>query len=70
VEKKLENVNHKTTHITGNDITAELEDYFNTFHTDLILVSPKKHNIFYNLFHNSITKGLAFHSHTPLLAIH
>ncbi|HWY10616.1 MAG TPA: universal stress protein [Bacteroidia bacterium] len=70
VEEKLEHVNHKTTHIEGANVAEQLENYF-TFHpTNVIMLNPKKHNIFYNLFNQSITNTLAFHSMLPILAIH
>lgn len=70
LEKKLENVNHKTVFITGTSIDKELEQYFATHDTDLVMVQPKKHNVFYYLFHDSITSELAFHLQVPLLAVH
>jgi nucleotide-binding universal stress UspA family protein len=70
VERKLENVNHRTVFITGRKVGKELEEYFSLHQTDLVMLSPKKHNVFHYLFHDSITTGLAFHLHVPLLAIH
>jgi nucleotide-binding universal stress UspA family protein len=70
VEDILENVKHSIIHITGNDVAQELEDYFQLFKTDLIMISPKKHNLLHYLFHHSITNELAFHSGLPILAIH
>ncbi|MGZ3932461.1 MAG: universal stress protein [Bacteroidia bacterium] len=70
IEQNLEHVNHKTTHILGDDVASGLEDFFKTCSTDVIMVNPKKHNWFYYIFHNSITRKLAFHAHVPLLAIH
>ncbi|MES2567765.1 MAG: universal stress protein [Bacteroidota bacterium] len=70
IERKLENVKHETMHISGKDVIKELESYFNAHETDVVLVNPKKHNMFYYLFRKSTTKELAFHSHKPILAIH
>ncbi|MDF2448401.1 MAG: UspA protein [Bacteroidota bacterium] len=70
VERKLETVKHDRTQLSGKDVQEELENYFNSHYTDIVMVSPKKHNIFYNLFHKSVTKELAFHAHKPILAIH
>lgn len=70
IEKKLENTQHKTIHISGKNVGLELEDYFASHNTDVIMLNPKKHNIFYYLFHKSTTKELAFHSRLPILAIH
>jgi nucleotide-binding universal stress UspA family protein len=70
IEQNLEHVKHKTTHIMGNNIVFELEEYFKTCSTDAIMVNPKKHNWFYYLFHDSVTKKLAFHAGLPIIAIH
>lgn len=70
MEKKLESVNHKTVYITGNNPGHELEEYFTTHPTDMIMLNPKKHNLFWHLFNQSVTKELIFHSHLPILAIH
>jgi nucleotide-binding universal stress UspA family protein len=70
VEQNLQNIKHQTVHIGGNNVKHELEDYFETHQTDLIMLNPKKHNLFYSMFNYSITKELAFHSKLPLLTIH
>ncbi len=38
--------------------------------SDLIIVIPKKHGLFDNIFKPSRTKALAFHSHIPIMTIH
>ncbi len=38
--------------------------------SDLIIVIPKKHGLFDNIFKRSHTKALAFHSHIPIMTIH
>jgi nucleotide-binding universal stress UspA family protein len=70
VEHALENVKHETVHIVGSNVTQELENYYDSHQTDLIVLSPKKHNLFHQLFNYSITKELAFNSKLPILAIH
>lgn len=70
IEKKLEQVEHKTVYITGKSVVHELEDYFSLHQTDVVMVNPKKHNIFYSLFHSSVTKELVFHMQLPILTIH
>ncbi len=70
LEKKLEHVNHRTVYITGKSVGHELEDYFTLHQTDVVMLNPKKHNVFYYLFNQSITQELAFHVKLPILAIH
>lgn len=70
VEDKLKNVKHTSFHVEGEDAAEELENYFKTYTTDVIMLNPKKHNLFYHLFNHSVTRNLAFHSNLPILAIH
>ncbi|MGZ3866742.1 MAG: universal stress protein [Bacteroidia bacterium] len=69
IEKKLETIDHRTVFVTENKVAKGLEDYFKVHPTDVIMVNPKKHNVFHNLFNESITKELAFHAQHPILAI-
>lgn len=71
VEDTLKSVNHKTLTVAGDKtVSKELEEYFKDHATDVIMLSPKKHNLFYHLFNRSVTHNLAFHSGMPILAIH
>jgi len=70
LNKTLETVDHNTVIIENNDPATALENYFRSHNTDILIVNPKKHNVFYNLFHTSVTKKLVFHSKQPLLIIH
>ncbi|MBI3135881.1 MAG: universal stress protein [Bacteroidetes bacterium] len=69
-ELQFNNLIHSTVYIDGIDAVRELEDYFKNNPTDLIMLSPQKHNPFYYLFNNSVTRSLTFHSKLPILAIH
>lgn len=70
LEDKLKNVKHTVFHIDGEEAAIELENYYKAYSTDVIMLNPKKHNLFYHLFNHSVTKNLAFHSNLPILAIH
>jgi len=70
IEPKFAHVRHRTVYIDGIDVVKELEDYFKANPTDVIVLSPQKHNPFYYLFNNSVTKSLVFHAKQPILAIH
>ena len=70
IDKKLETIPHKSVFITEKNAGKALEDYFTDHPTDLIMINPRKHNLFHNLFSHSISKELAFHSKVPLLCIH
>ena len=70
IEDKLQNLKHNHYQVTGEDPAIELEKYFNSYPTDVIMLSPKKHNLFHYLFHRSVTSNLALHVNMPILAIH
>jgi nucleotide-binding universal stress UspA family protein len=70
LNKKLETIPHKSVFITEKHPGKALEDYFTDHPTDLVMVNPRKHNLFHNLFSHSIAKELAFHCKVPLLCVH
>ncbi|MES2679476.1 MAG: universal stress protein [Bacteroidota bacterium] len=70
VEKRLQNIKHKSVYIKDNDVSQALEYYFKFHKTDLVLVNPKKHGFFQTLFGESVTKNLAFKIEVPLLIVH
>ena len=70
LEKKLENTNHKTFFVYEKDVNKGILEFIDVNNCDLIVTSPKKHNFFYNLFVESHTKKLVFHSPVPVLTIH
>jgi nucleotide-binding universal stress UspA family protein len=61
---------HPTFHYETNSNFSEAIDGFVVNHKiDLVVVVPKKHGIFDNMFGVNHTKTLAFRSHVPLLAV-
>jgi len=70
IEKKLEEIKHKIVYVSENKVGKGIEDYLESMPTDILVVNPKKHNIFHTLFKENITNELAFHVHVPILAIH
>ncbi len=70
VEEKLVGVKHKTFLLADKDVAFGLEDHYTNYPADLIILNPKKHNLFQILFGSSVTKKIIFHSKTPLLIIH
>ncbi|HEX7412865.1 MAG TPA: universal stress protein [Bacteroidia bacterium] len=70
MNKKLETLSHKSVFITESNTGKALEEYFNEHPTDVVMINPRKHDLFHNLFSRSIAKELAFHCKYPLLCIH
>lgn len=70
IEEKLQNTRHKTFFIYEEEVDRGIVEFLENNKCELIITSPKKHNFFYNLFKESHTKKLAFHSPIPILTIH
>lgn len=70
VEKRLFGIKHKHVHIADANVSSALEYYFKFHKTDVVIVTPGKHNLLQKLFTESITKSLAFALETPMLVIH
>ena len=56
--------------LVGGNVDYELEDFIEKNKVDLLALSMRKRNIFSKLFDRSLTKKMAYHSHTPLFAFH
>lgn len=54
----------------GKDVEKAILEYVDRYPIDLIAMISTKGNLFYNVFHKSVTKKVAMHSHTPLLIMH
>jgi nucleotide-binding universal stress UspA family protein len=70
VEQKLINASHKTFVLTDNNVTDGLLYYIKNHDIDMIIMEPKHHNFFHNVFYPSITNEVAFNSPIPVLTIH
>jgi nucleotide-binding universal stress UspA family protein len=71
--KKKVNVDYKNISfhdLVGGNVDYELEDFIEKNNVDLLALSMRKRNIFAKLFDHSLTKRMAYHSQTPLLAFH
>ncbi|MEO5996448.1 MAG: universal stress protein [Chitinophagaceae bacterium] len=56
--------------IKQDDFNEAISQFSADNNIDLILIEPKKHSFFSNLFSSGRTRKLAYHSHVPILAIH
>lgn len=70
VEHSLENSTHKTFIITDNNVSEGLLEFVENHEIDAIILEPKKHSFFHNLFYPSITNEVAFNSPVPVITIH
>lgn len=70
LESIFDNINHSLYFPENDDVTYAINDFVEKHNIDLVIMIPRKHNIFSSIFHASNTKKMAFHSHIPLLTIH
>jgi nucleotide-binding universal stress UspA family protein len=70
IENTLSHVPHKTFFVNSEDPGEGLDDYLDKHKPDLVVMVPKKHNLFEKLFKESMTHHLAYHAHIPVLALH
>jgi nucleotide-binding universal stress UspA family protein len=70
VEHSLEAATHKTFIITDNNVSEGLIEFIENHDIDAIIIEPKKHSFFHNLFYPSITNEIAFYSPVPVITIH
>ena len=56
--------------IEGKDFEKNIIDFAEKNNIDLLIVIPKKHNVFSKLFRHSFSRRLVLQSHIPVMAIH
>jgi nucleotide-binding universal stress UspA family protein len=56
--------------LNGADVEKAIHEFAETNNLDLLLIVPRKHTIFEELFHRSHTAELIYHSHIPICSIH
>ncbi len=66
----LEGVSHSFCLVKNQKLEEAVLQHAEEHNTDLIASMTKKYGFFEGLFHSSLTKKLAYHSHTPILALH
>jgi nucleotide-binding universal stress UspA family protein len=69
LEKTLRDVEHQTSILDSEDPAEALELYFKNAHTDLLMLFPKKHNIFDRIIQKGVSRKLLFAVKTPVLII-
>ncbi|HKR06176.1 MAG TPA: universal stress protein [Bacteroidia bacterium] len=60
---------HSYTDFYGNEIEEGINKFIDEKKIDILIMIPRRHNLFQRLFKGSLTKKMAFHSKIPLLAI-
>lgn len=63
-------VKHAYSFIENDDKAAGIDEYLHTNNPDLLVMLERKTGFFKSIFHRSITKQMAFHTHIPMLVLH
>lgn len=62
-------VRHEFHYHNHEDIEEGIASYLEKHPAQMLCVYARKHNFFESLFHSSVSKKLAYHTHVPLLVI-
>lgn len=66
----FEGLSHSFNFVENEDIVEGINEFVNEHNIDLIVMVPRKHTLFENIFKERNTKRMAFHTHIPILALH
>jgi nucleotide-binding universal stress UspA family protein len=70
VEDKTVASPYRTFIVGEKKAAVGLLDFLKEHRTDMIIIEPRKHSWFYDIFHRSVTNEIAFNSPVPVLAMH
>jgi nucleotide-binding universal stress UspA family protein len=70
LERTLSDISHSYHYIRNEDVVDGINDFVAIQKMDMVVMIPRKHSFFKNVFNESKTKRTAFHSKVPLLTIH
>ena len=70
MQEMLMSLNPKFHFISNENTDEGLISFADKNNIDLMIVLPKRHNLFDQLVHKSHTKNLVLHSHVPVMALH
>ena len=70
IDEKLHTIKHTISVVNNDSISDGITEYLSKHSVDVLMLSPKKHNLFHYLFNENVTKELAFKVRLPLLTIH
>jgi nucleotide-binding universal stress UspA family protein len=65
----LENAEHSFHYSENEDILEGINKFVLEKKIDMVVMIPHKHSPLHNLFHESETKKMAFHTRIPLLTL-
>ncbi|CAN5229960.1 universal stress protein [soil metagenome] len=69
IEKKLANIEHYYFSPEKKDVVNAINEFVDEKNADMVAIIPHHYKLFEGLFHKSLSKKMAFHTHVPLLAL-
>ncbi len=70
LKKKFTDAQKVKFHILdGDDLIKTISDYLEDYSIDMLVMLSYKRNLLEELFHYSLAKKMAYHGHTPILAL-
>jgi nucleotide-binding universal stress UspA family protein len=69
IEDELCDVNHGYYFSENEDLVEGINQFVSAKNADMVTIIPHRYNFMDRLFHTSMSKKLAFHTHVPLLAL-
>ena len=70
IDHQLAGVKHNFSFIEHDDKAAGIDEFLQTNKPDVLIVMERKTGFFRSIFHKSITKQMAFHTHVPMMVLH
>ncbi|MGE0636854.1 MAG: universal stress protein [Bacteroidia bacterium] len=70
IDHLFSGVKHAYSFIENDDKAMGIDEYLHTNNPDLLVMLERKTGFFKSIFHRSITKQMAFHTHVPMLVLH
>lgn len=70
LESILQAQNHSFHTEVNSDVVRGINEFVEERHMDMLVMVPRQHRFFKDLFHKRNTKQMVFHTKAPLLTIH
>jgi nucleotide-binding universal stress UspA family protein len=70
LEHLLEGIDHSFHFTTNNNVIEGINQFVDEKKIDMVAMIPRTHSVFKNLFQETSTKRMAFHTTVPLLTLH
>lgn len=66
----LEGINHSFNYSENEDVIDGLNQFAKEKNADMVAIISREHSLIWNLFHETNTKKMVFHSSIPFLSLH